>query len=334
MAVNVDLIIPGLFDLPVDELDPGFLNLELPALNRFLRFSRPCQNQAFDLEPMLIEAMGWTGLQTLPFAQAYAEQELRDSDNLLLFRAIHLKADMHNAIVVPLEENQANDQDVDIIINDLRDFFKVDCDITRLPNRLWLMHLKQCTPTQHYPHYLSVLGRKADPFIQQSKQALPWYRLMNEMQMFMHQHESNRNRFESGLLPVNSLWFWGAGKLSGLATNNIDWYCDDPLLKQFASVVNIDCAGLDNVQTTTFVRDSIIVDLSLLEALKSSGETRLQDLLSNLEERLFNPLLHLIRARRCVLRLRSGAQLDLKMTAFSAYQWWKQSKSLVDRTGY
>ncbi len=334
MAVNVDLIIPGLFDLPVDELDPGFLKLELPALNRFLRFSRPCQNQAFDLESMLIEAMGWTGLETLPFAQAYAGQEFRDSDNLVLFRAIHLKADMHNAIVVPLEENLTNDQDVDIIINDLKELFKVDCDITRLQNRLWLMHLKLCTPAQHYPHYLSVLGRKADPFIQQSKQALPWYKLMNEMQMFMHQHEINRNRFESALLPINSLWFWGAGKLSGLGTNNINWYCDDPLLKQFASVVNIDCVGLDDVRTTTFDRDSIIVDLSLLEALKSSGETGLQALLSNLEERLFNPLLNLIRARRCVLRLRNGAQLDLKMTAFSAYQWWKSSKSLVDRTGY
>jgi hypothetical protein len=334
MAVNVDLIIPGLFDLPVDELDPGFLKLELPALNRFLRFSRPCQNQAFDLESMLIEAMGWTGLETLPFAQAYAGQEFRDSDNLLLFRAIHMKADMHNAIVVPLEENLTNDQDVDIIINDLKELFKVDCDITRLQNRLWLVHLKLCTPAQHYPHYLSVLGRKADPFIQQSKQALPWYKLMNEMQMFMHQHEINHNRFESALSPINSLWFWGAGKLSGLGTNNINWYCDDPLLKQFANVVNIDCAGLDDVRTTTFDRDSIIVDLSLLEALKSSGETGLQALLSNLEERLFNPLLNLIRARRCVLRLRSGAQLDLKMTAFSAYQWWKKSKSLVDRTGY
>ena len=151
------------------------------------------------------------------------------------------------------------------------------------------------------------------------------------MQMFMHQHEINRNRFESGLLPVNSLWFWGAGKLAELATKNIDWYCDDPLLKKFASVVNINYAELDDVGSTAFDRDSIIIDLSLLEALKSPGETKLQSLLSSLEERLFKPLLLLIRARQCVMRLRSGSQFDLKMTAHSSYQWWKKSKSLADR---
>jgi len=330
MAVNVDLIIPGLFDLPVDALDPAFLKRDLPALNQILRFAQPCPNLAFDLDSMLIESMSWTGLQTLPFAQAYASQEMQNSDKILLFRAIHLKADMYNAIIVPFEKNQTNDDDITIIINELKELFKVDCDICEVQHGLWLMELKQCTPAHHYPHFLSVIGRKADPFIQQSKQALPWYKLMNEMQMFMHQHEINRNRLELGLLPINSLWVWGGGNLSKLTTKTIDWYSDDELLKQFAAVSGINCAELGKVKTGNFNCDSIIIDLALLEALKSPGETSLQFLLNNMETRLFKPLLQRIKSNECRLRLRAGSSNDLKLSRYSLYKWWKKSNSLHD----
>jgi len=330
MAVNVDLIVPGLFDLPVNALDPSFLKLELPALNQILRFGQPCRNQAFDLESMLIESMGWSELRTLPLAQAYARQEMQNSDKILLFRAIHLKADMYNAIVVPFEKNQTNDDDISRIINSLGDLFKVDCDIHEVQDGLWLMHLKQCIPAQHYPHFLSVVGRKADPFIEQSKEALPWYKLMNEMQMFMHQHEINRNRLELGLLPINSLWFWGAGNLSKLTRKTINWYCDDELLKQFASVSGINCAKLDEVKTGGFNSDNIIIDLALLEALGCSGETSLQFLLGNMETRLFKPLLQRIKSNKCKLRLRAGSSYDINLSRYSTYKWWNKSKSLLD----
>ena len=330
MAVNIDLIIPGLFDLPVDALDSSFLKYKLPALNQLLRFGRGYRNQAFDLDSMLIDSMGWDDLQALPFAQAYASKETRNSDRNLLFRAIHLKADMYSAIVLPLDNNKVNNDDISIIINDLKDLFKVDCDITEVKNGLWLMHLSQCTPAQHYPHFLSIIGRKADPYIEQSRQALPWYKLVNEMQMFMHQHDINHDRQASGLLPINSLWLWGAGNLPEFTVNNIKWYCDDELLRQFASVSGLNCANLDEVQAHEFSSDSVIVDIALLEALKIPGASNLEALLSNMETALFKPLLQGIKSNRCKLRLRFGSPGDLILNRYSTYQWWKKSLSLVD----
>ena len=334
MAVNIDLIIPGLFDLPVDELDASFLKFELTALNQLLRFGRRHRNHAFDLESMLIDSMGWVDLQTLPFAQAYASKETQNFDNNLLFRAVHLKADMHSAIVFPHENNQVNNDNINIIINDLKELFKVDCEITEVQNGLWLMHLYECTPEQHYPHFLSIIGKKADPYIEQSRQALPWYKLVNEMQMFMHQHDINSDRQASGLLPINSLWFWGAGNLPKLTANNINWFCDDELLRQFARVSGISCANLDEVQTHDFNYDSIIVDMALLEALKITSAASLQALLSNMETALFKPLLQRIRSHKCELRLRAGSSNDLILNRYSTYQWWKKSKSLLDLIGH
>ena len=330
MTVNVDLIIPGLLDIPVEELDPSFVKTGLPGLNHLLGFSRSYQNRAFDLESILIQSMGWSGLKTLPFAQAFAKPELLNSDKVLLFKAVHLKADMHNAIVAPIENNRNNNHEINLIINDLSDLFKVDCDIERLQNDLYLMVLKQCTPAQHYPHYISVIGRKADPFIEQSKQALPWYKLMNEMQMFMHQHKVNQNRLDSNRLPINSLWFWGAGDLTKLNETNIHWYCDDMLLSQFAEVSEIGCSKLDEVKKTDFSCDSIVIDLQILEALKSPVDVGLQDLLIDLENRIFQPLVKTIRVHKSNLRLRTGSANDLVLGRFSAWQWWKVPKSLLD----
>lgn len=330
MAVTIDIVIPGLFDLPVNELDPSFLKFELPTLNKILRFGRCYPNQAFDLESMLIDAMGWSDLQTLAFAQAYAKQKTRNSDKSLLFQAIHLKADMHNAIVIPLENNRTNYDDIVIIINDLKDLFKVDCDIDEVQPGLWLMHLHHCTPVQNYPHYLSIVGKKTAPYIEQSSQALPWYKLTNEMQMFMHQHDINHDRLASGLLPINSLWFWGAGELSKLTAQNIHWYCDDELLTQFARVSGINCVKLDQVKKHDFIDDSIIIDMSIIESLKLPGEASLRDILSNMETGLFKPLLQQVRSGKCKLRFRFGAENDLILGQYSSFQWWKKSTSLLD----
>ena len=330
MIANIDLIIPGLFDIHVDELDSSFLRLDLPALNHVLRFGRPQVNQAFDLESMLIQSMGWSGLKTLPFAQAFANPETLDSDKILLFKAIHLKADMHNAIVVPIENNKKNNNHISIIIKDLKDLFNVDCNIKKIQSDLYLMHLKQCTPAQHYPHYLSVIGRKADPYIEQSRQALPWYKLMNEMQMFMHQHEINGDRLESDLLPVNSLWFWGAGDLVKFNKTSIHWYCDDMLLTQFAEVSGINCLKLDDVSKVDLSIDSVIIDLAILEALKSPTEVDLQSLLIEQEKKIFELLVETVRSGKGKLRLRAGSSNDLILSRYSTWQYWKKSKSLLD----
>src|SRR5690606_32431554 len=44
----------------------------------------------------------------------------------------------------------------------------------------------------------------------------PWRRLVNEIQMRWFEHPINRARYQQGLLPVNSLWLFGGGRLNQL----------------------------------------------------------------------------------------------------------------------
>lgn len=333
MSTQIDLVIPGLFNLPLEEFAPDFLVSNLPALNQLLTYSNLIPNEQTDFESIIAGSLELADRQTLPFAQAYVEEGVDDLNRYLLCRTIHLKADMHNALVIPLENNRVNEDDSSLILEDLQAFFIEDCDLKPLDNGLWLMCLKHCEPSDCYPHYLSVIGRKANQFIEQSKQALPWYKLMNEMQMFMHQHPINLNRLTTGLLPINSLWFWGAGeKLKGekpkFDDNKAQWFCDDEQLTRFADSSNIRHLSLNRLPQMKSGEDSIVIDLSLLEALKTSSGDNLQAKLELLEKTVFKPAMILFRSNHASLQLRAAHHFDLTMTPFSKYRIWRSSKNL------
>ena len=334
MRAKLDLIIPGLFNLPLDVLDPAFLVNDLPVLNQFLQYARPINNQFFDLEPILSACMDWQNFPVLPFAQAYVDQDTADRHKYLLFRPVHLKADMHNAIIVPIENNQANIEDIDLLINDLSGYFNVDCDIQPIAGSTWLMRLKQCDPPRHYPHYLSVIGKKADPYTEQSKAMLPWYQLMNEMQMYLHQHEINQRRQQTGLLTVNSLWFWGAGSRLPGSPSGSNWFCDDELLSQFARVSGIEVVDISTLETVSFDRHNLIIDLSVLQAMKTDAESNLQALLQRIEQRLFKPLLGAVSKQKCSLRLRAGSRFDYRLTPVSRFKFWYRPKNLLSASHF
>jgi len=334
MPTKLDLIIPGLFNLPVDDLEPAFLKKDLPALNQFLRYASPLKNKVFELEPILSACMGWQNYPVLPFAQAYVDQEASDRHRYLLFRPVHLKADMHNAIVVPIQENSKNTEDIIILIKELGDYFNVDCDIQFIAGGYWLMRLKECDPPRHYPHYLSVIGKKADPYTEQSKAMLPWYKLMNEMQMYLHQHEINQNRLAAGLLTINSLWLWGAGSSSPESTGNIGWFCDDELLSQFARVSGIEVADISKLEAASFNQHSLVIDLSVLQVMKTDTESNLPVLLQRIEQKLFKPLLDDVKKQRCSLRLRAGSEFDYALNPASRLKWWCKPKNLLSTSLY
>jgi hypothetical protein len=60
-----------------------------------------------------------------------------------------------------------------------------------------------------------VVGRILDPWIPRSEEAKGLRRLQQEMQMLLYTHPVNDERTRGGLLPVNSFWMSGTGRLPG-----------------------------------------------------------------------------------------------------------------------
>ncbi len=330
VASEVDLILPGLFNLPANELDPDFVDRQLPSLSYLLRFGHRQPNTLFEMDSVLADCLGIDASRILPFASAFAGEKDARQGKQVLFRAVHLKPDIRNAFAIPLDDTEETKKDIDILINDLNELFKQDCDINDMGDGLWLMRLSGCQPPSHYPHYLSVVGRKVDQYIEQSRAALPWYQLMNEMQMFLHSHEVNQKRLLEGRLPINSLWCWGAGEFIKPLSTHTCWYCDELTLKAYAEIADIEHRPVSMVANEELIDNALIVDLSLLDALKSPGDQDLSKLLLRLETGLFEPLLKQVKAGQIKLQLRPGHEHNLMISSSSRYRFWKKPTNLID----
>lgn len=73
----------------------------------------------------------------------------------------------------------------------------------------WYLHLGENSDITF--HTLNkVIGQDIHAYLPDSKD---WRSLLNETQMMLHECDVNQARVARGELPVNSLWFWGRGKL-------------------------------------------------------------------------------------------------------------------------
>ncbi len=333
MSAKVQIVLPGLFDLPLEEFEPDLLVNDLPYLNRLLRLATPQSTQSYSIDQILKTALGFDSPAGLPLAQAFARSDDQEPAHLLLSQAIHLQAGLHNAVIAPVQNNQNNLLEIDIIIKDLNDVFNVDCNITAVMDGLYLMHLKGFAAPAHYPHILSVLGKSANPYIEQSRQILPWYQLLNEIQMFMHQHEVNAERISRGLLPINSLWCWGAGAVPQRFNAKLAWYCDDPVLNQFARSLGLNPESCANINRVDNSGDAILIDLRLIEFLKTGVAAKLDQLLLDIDRNLLKPLLAAAAKGRSDLTLRAGYEFDFELKPTARMKFWRPHKDLSSWVG-
>jgi len=332
MRDRIDIVVPGLFDLPLGEFDPALVAEGLPGLNRLLRLATAVPNDAYSLDAILrrVLRLDGHGGASLPLAQACAETGVEQAERLLLSRGVHLRADLQHAVLVPIERSDRDRADENLLISDLAKIFDVDCEISTVAEGLFLVRLKNLAAPTHYPHLLSVLGKSVNPFIEQSRENLTWYRLVNEMQMFLHQHEVNRERSERGLPTINSLWFWGGGAAPAADAVSLAWYCDDALLNRFAASRGLQPAALERLGEAPPSAAAAIVDLRLLEILKSGARGELEAVLRDIDRRLLKPLLAAPRGRRSALRLRAGYEFDFLLPAAADWKFWRRPRSLAD----
>src|SRR4051812_46074377 len=80
------------------------------------------------------------------------------------------------------------------------------------PQRWYL----RCPAGAKLPKFVApadVLGADLLPFLPSGDNQRQWHHLLNEAQVILHNHPLNAQRAARGQVAVNSVWFWGAGKL-------------------------------------------------------------------------------------------------------------------------
>ncbi len=244
-----------------------------------------------------------------PMAALTREYDVKDAANYSWLRAdpAHVRAEMGVVRLLSCGDLGLTQVESDELIKPLKIIFgDVGFPLSAPnPSRWYLMLPKESKlPTFLTPE--AAIG--ADIFSQfpVDEVAKRWRALLNEAQITLHNHPLNAERIKKGLLPVNSLYFWGGGILP----DQVKFYADKVISDDVAIQSLMLHAGLGHAENTGTVLNDCrhIRDWAMFER---------DYLLPAIIE------LKMKKHSSIVLDFADGASLELK--ASQAWRFWRSA---------
>ena len=164
-------------------------------------------------------------------------------------------------------------------------------------------------------------GMQPDEFMPAGEAAAGHLKLLGETQMCLHEHEVNQRREALGLLPVNSIWFWGGGIAPQKGLRKLPaLFGDDPLFAGYWE----SCTGVSEPWPGNFAKclDTAVKDLIIVTPASDEDGDFLAAYLLELREMLKSGQLS-----RLVLLFRDG--LTAEVGRFDAFRLWRRSSALL-----
>ncbi|MFK8067236.1 MAG: hypothetical protein AB8D52_03230 [Gammaproteobacteria bacterium] len=268
-----------------------------------------CGNTEFSDQNLLELLFGFFGIKTdlkadLPVAAITAQVDLADSSDQNLLRAdpVIMKADMTSLRLFDSQYFSLESEVMLKIISRLNalleeDNLKITCGEN--PHR-WYIGLKK-SPAIITSSPGDANGQDAREFLPRGDDSKFWIRLMNEIQMILFDI-SNQEDQEN--LPINSLWFWGAGEVPDLKNCLFDSVLsNDVNAAGLAKRAKIPCYSIaENFQENL---DQCKDDKKILIVL-SQGDIAISSFdpfkqvtwLGEMESNIFHPIFRLVKKRK------------------------------------
>lgn len=220
----------------------------LPALNHFLSRSRTkCFEEKSYLEH-LHRIFALKANSSINAAISHLADDVPPHDGFWL-RAdpVHLQADQTGVYLfdsrgfsITRQESLALAADIRPVLLDLGAEIQIP-----IPER-WYLRLAIEPEISTTPIY-DVLGKDIQNFLPTGNASSQWAKVMNEVQMVLHESEINQQREARGDLPINSLWCWGEGQLSERDNTRFTRiYSNDSLIKGLGQHNATVCSELVN----------------------------------------------------------------------------------------
>jgi hypothetical protein len=222
----------------------------LPALSRFAGEALPATLAAalgradrsagaggaeslFDILPR-----GW------PVAAATRQAERGDAAGALWLRAdpAYVRPDINGARLLALGDAlQLDERAAESLLRALRPIFgDLGAPIEASTPGRWHVRLQPGAPLPPFTDPGQALGADLFDHLPAGDAGRRWRTLLSEAQVTLHAHPLNAERAAKGMVPVNSVWFWGAGPLPDHVTT--PWsavFSDDEAVSAFASLAKV-----------------------------------------------------------------------------------------------
>ncbi|MGB3391846.1 MAG: phosphoglycerate mutase [Stenotrophomonas sp.] len=208
------------------------------------------------------------------------QHDAGDAGQSLWLRAdpANVMPDMQGArLMASAETLRLEQDDVDALLPALQPLFagfgfRLDAPT---PSR-WYLRLPDDTPLPAFAAPEIVLGDDLFEHLPEGEHGRRWRGLLTEAQVLLHQHPWNAQRATQGKRAVNSLWFWGAGRLpEAVQTTHAQVRSRDALLQALAQLAGVRVDGEHAVDA--------LVDLRQLRSLEQLTADAIAPLLDALQ---------------------------------------------------
>ncbi len=174
--------------------------------------------------------------------------EVGDADAHVWLRAdpCWLQPDMNSLRMMAWGDMRLSPEDAEDLLGVLRPLFgDAGFELSVAHPDRWYLRLAPGSEPPDFSPPSAVLGDDVERHIPAGNSGLHWRRLLNETQMSLHQHRVNARRADAGLAPVNSVWFWGGGRLPNRVRAQCQRYLsDDLLVRGLARQAGVTCSPL------------------------------------------------------------------------------------------
>lgn len=237
-------------------------------------------------ESALRESFQFAGT-SLPVAALTRQADCNDAAGALWLRAdpAYVRADMATARLLAWGEFGLTPEDCDALLRPLKPLFgdsgfPIDAPV---PSRWYL----RAPAGAQLPAFASPEQAHGDDLrlhLPEGSEGRRWRSLLNEAQIVLHNHPLNAQRVARGQLPVNSLWFWGAGSLpQWIKTPHARVLTRDGVLAALAAQASCAVFAPQPDALTGFAGETLLDldDPALLSALAQDWLPALQQALAN-----------------------------------------------------
>jgi hypothetical protein len=183
------------------------------------------------------------------------------------------------------------------------------------------------------PPLSAAIGRGAAALLPSGRDAARWLRLANEAQIALHALELNRRREASRRPTVNTLWFWGAGRLpAATASPYANVGGGGTLARGLAR--HAGAAWHADADRQARGDRTLLIDERLLAPVQQLDAEGWREALRALERERLAPLAGALRHGRLrhltLTGLGDEATLDLELARGDALRFWRRPRTLVE----
>ena len=169
------------------------------------------------LEELLCRELGIARQQDWPIAplSLAAAGGAAGKDYWLRADPVHLRFERDQLVLSEIAEPTPDEAEQ--LCKALAEHFGEDFSPQPLRPGAWVVRAEPAPQLVTIP-LSQATGKPVDPLLPTGDDALPWRKLLNEVQMLLFSHPVNQAREARGEPAINSVWLWGGGRLPEMNT--------------------------------------------------------------------------------------------------------------------